>query len=58
MLHVKLAYTFADSAALRSQLDNPLFDILTAIHGAGSVGQAAITLGLSYRHVWGELKKW
>ena len=58
MLHVKLAYSFAKSSALRSQLDNPLFDILAAIHGAGSVGQAAITLGLSYRHVWGELKKW
>lgn len=57
MLHVKLGYTFAHSAS-RTQLDNPLFDILTAIHAAGSVSRAASQLQLSYRHVWGELKKW
>lgn len=58
MLHVKLAYTFDRQAGMRTQLDNPLFDILSAIHAAGSVGQAAARLQLSYRHVWGELKKW
>ncbi|MGJ9419902.1 substrate-binding domain-containing protein [Massilia sp. CMS3.1] len=58
MLHVKLAYTFTRSSTMRIQLDNPLFDILSAIHTAGSVGQAAARLALSYRHVWGELKRW
>jgi len=58
MLHVKLAYTFDRCAGMRTQLDNPLFDILSAIHASGSVGQAAARLQLSYRHVWGELKKW
>lgn len=58
MLHVKLAYTFDRQAGVRSQLDNPLFDILSAVHATGSVGQAAARLQLSYRHVWGELKKW
>ena len=58
MLHVKLAYTFTRSGGMRMQLENPLFDILSAIHAAGSVGQAATRLQLSYRHVWGELKKW
>ena len=58
MLHLKLAYTFTRSAGMRMQLENPLFDILSAIHAAGSVGQAAARLQLSYRHVWGELKKW
>lgn len=58
MLHVKLAYTFTRSAGMRVQLDNPLFDILSAIHASGSVGQAATRLQLSYRHVWGELKRW
>ncbi len=58
MLHVKLAYTFARAGGLRMQLENPLFDILSAIHATGSVGQAATRLALSYRHVWGELKRW
>ena len=58
MLHVKLAYTFARSAGVRTQLDNPLFVILSAIHESGSVAQAATRLDLSYRHVWGLLKKW
>jgi putative molybdopterin biosynthesis protein len=58
MLHVKLSYTFARSAGIRTQLDNPLFDILSAIHACGSVAQAATRLQLSYRHVWGELKRW
>ena len=58
MLHVKLAYTFDRCAGMRTQLDNPLFDILSAIHASGSVGQAAARLQMSYRHVWGELKKW
>ncbi|WP_020654298.1 substrate-binding domain-containing protein [Massilia niastensis] len=58
MLHVNLSYTFTRSAGLRTQLDNPLFDILAAIHACGSVAQAAAQLKLSYRHVWGELKKW
>jgi putative molybdopterin biosynthesis protein len=57
MLHVKLAYTFTRSASMRVQLENPLFDILSAVHACGSVGQAAARLQLSYRHVWGELKK-
>lgn len=58
MLHVKLAYTFDSAAGVRQQLGNPLFDILTAIHACGSVGAAAAHLHLSYRHIWGELKKY
>jgi len=58
MLHVKLAYTFDSVAGRREQLGNPLFDILAAIHSCGSVGAAAAHLQLSYRHIWGELKKY
>lgn len=58
MLHVKLAYTFARSTGIHTQLDNPLFDILSAVHASGSVAHAATRLDLSYRHVWGLLKKW
>ena len=37
---------------------NPLIDLLQAVSGAGSISAGARTLGLSYRHVWGELKRW
>lgn len=36
---------------------NPLFGILAAIREEGSIAQAAERLGLSYRYVWGYLKK-
>ncbi|MBN9203764.1 MAG: helix-turn-helix transcriptional regulator [Methylibium petroleiphilum] len=39
-------------------LDHPLFDLLQALHRHGSIRPAAQSLGLSYRHVWGELKRW
>lgn len=44
----------------RSQalLRNPLMDLLQAVREHGSIAAAARSLGLSYRHVWGELKKW
>ncbi len=37
---------------------NPLIDLLQAVATQGSISAAARTLGLSYRHVWGELKRW
>ncbi len=37
---------------------NPLIDLLQAVDSQGSISAAARTLGLSYRHVWGELKRW
>ncbi len=32
--------------------------LLQAVRASGSISSAAKTLGLSYRHVWGELKRW
>src|SRR3982074_1978415 len=58
MLHIKLDYTFTSTPNAKHQLDNPLFDMLSSIHRTGSVAQAAQYLGLSYRHVWGSLKRW
>ncbi len=65
MLRIKLDYSFtvrdtaqganADGVA---HLDNPLFALLAAIRQSGSIRQAAAHLGFSYRHVWGELKRW
>jgi putative molybdopterin biosynthesis protein len=37
---------------------HPLFALLDALHRGGSVSTAAASLGLSYRHVWGELRRW
>jgi putative molybdopterin biosynthesis protein len=37
---------------------NPLIDLLQAVSNAGSISAGARQLGLSYRHVWGELKRW
>ena len=56
MLRIKLDYTFTDTAA--RHLGNPLFALLAAIRDSGSIRQAATSLSLSYRHVWGELKNW
>ncbi|NDP37289.1 MAG: helix-turn-helix transcriptional regulator [Rhodoferax sp.] len=37
---------------------NPLIDLLQAVSNQGSISGGARALGLSYRHVWGELKRW
>jgi len=62
MLRIKLDYSFSrgDEAAPagESHLDNPLFVLLSAIRLTGSIGKAAKSMGYSYRHVWGELKRW
>ena len=43
-----------DNALLR----HPLMTLLQAVDQRGSISAAARDLGLSYRHVWGELKRW
>jgi putative molybdopterin biosynthesis protein len=37
---------------------HPLIDLLTAVSSQGSISSGARVLKLSYRHVWGELKRW
>lgn len=61
-MSVKLDYRFVAGVAEASpaaalQLQNPLLAMLDAIRVQGSIGKAATQLGLSYRHLWGELKK-
>lgn len=41
-----------------SLLRNPLIDMLQAVREQGSISGAARLIGLSYRHVWGQLKDW
>ena len=46
------------AAAPTSPLHHPLMALLQAVRSEGSISTAAKVLGLSYRHVWGELKRW
>jgi len=61
-MSVKLDYSFFTELPLGSpygepQLQNPLFIMLAAVRETGSIGKAAERLGMSYRHLWGLLKK-
>ena len=61
---IHLQYRFEPSAAQSpsgqqgSEVQNPLFDLLLALREHGSIQHAARGLGLSYRHLWGQLKHW
>lgn len=59
---VKLDYHFVAGTseawpARGLPLRNPLLAMLDAVHAHGSIATAARELGLSYRHLWGELKR-
>ena len=59
---VHLQYTFRADEAGQGQrgaeMQNPLFDLLSAIAEHGSIQHAARKMGASYRHVWGSCKQW
>ncbi len=57
MHKVQLHYTLTRDASA-ALVRHPLIDLLQAVDAQGSISAAARTLGLSYRHVWGELKRW
>ena len=54
---IELSYTLAAQPGGRL-IRNALMDLLNAVKDSGSISAAAKALGLSYRHVWGELKRW
>ncbi len=55
---VHLQYSFEATDQRGALLHNPLFDLLSAVHESGSIQRAAQALGASYRHTWGQLKRW
>jgi molybdate transport repressor ModE-like protein len=55
---IHLQYTFGPPDQRGAEVQNPLFDLLSAVREHGSIQQAAKALGASYRHVWGSLKQW
>ncbi len=62
MPKIQLSYLWSpdgrDPPAPTSPLHHPLMALLQAVRDSGSISMAAKALGLSYRHVWGELKRW
>jgi molybdate transport repressor ModE-like protein len=54
---LQLHYTLSRDSS-PALLRNPLIDLLQAVSSQGSISGGARALGLSYRHVWGELKRW
>ena len=58
MHRVNLTYSLAGREAPQRDLHHPLLALLAAVHASGSINGAVRKLGLSYRHVWGELKRW
>jgi putative molybdopterin biosynthesis protein len=55
---VHLQYRFEPAGQGGADVDNPLFDLLSALAAHGSIQHAASATGRSYRHVWGELRHW
>ncbi len=58
MHKVHLTYTLGAARAGAADLHHPLMALLAAVHDHGSISAAARALGLSYRHTWGEMKRW
>lgn len=57
-LHYDWLINASDTDRAEMPLRNDLMTLLQAVRSCGSIGAAAKALKLSYRHVWGELKKW
>jgi molybdate transport repressor ModE-like protein len=60
-LHYTLSHRDDTDTASNNEatlLRHPLMDLLQAVDQKGSISAAARELNLSYRHVWGELKRW
>lgn len=55
---IHLQYSFQAQGQRGAEVQNPLFDLLTALREHGSIQNAAKATGASYRHVWGALKQW
>jgi putative molybdopterin biosynthesis protein len=58
MHKVQLTYELGGPREGTRDMHHPLMAMLAAVHATGSINGAARQLGLSYRHVWGELKRW
>lgn len=55
---IRLQYFIGTTPQRGAQIDNPLFELLSAVHDHGSIRAAAEAMSHSYRHVWGAIKLW
>jgi putative molybdopterin biosynthesis protein len=55
---IELSYALGRRRPGEAAIRNPLVDLLQAVRQHGSISAAAVALDQSYRHVWGELKRW
>jgi putative molybdopterin biosynthesis protein len=55
---VHLQYSFQPRGQRGEEIENPLFDLLSALHDEGSILHAAKKMGASYRTVWGAIRNW
>ncbi|MGY8904226.1 MAG: substrate-binding domain-containing protein [Burkholderiales bacterium] len=58
MHKVQLSYALKPDEPGTPLLRNSLLDLLHAVQASGSISAAAKAMQFSYRHVWGELKRW
>lgn len=58
MHRVALTYELGSEPPGDRSLHHSLLQLLQAVRETGSIAASARRLGLSYRHVWGELKRW
>lgn len=57
-LGVRLQYGFDAQAQAGAAVANPLFEQLQALREHGSILHAARAVGVSYRFLWGAMKRW
>lgn len=55
---IHLQYSFQPGDQGGADIENPLFDLLSALNEHGSILHAAKQMGASYRTVWGAIKRW
>ncbi|HEY1227023.1 MAG TPA: substrate-binding domain-containing protein, partial [Ramlibacter sp.] len=58
MRNIELSYALRGVSGPPGAIHNPLIELLQAVREHGSIAAAAHGLGRSYRHIWGELKRW
>jgi putative molybdopterin biosynthesis protein len=61
MHRLRLSYRWerqTSTPAHPAALGNPMMDVLQAVQDFGSISGAARGMGQSYRHLWGQLKRW
>lgn len=58
MHSIQLHYHLTHQPNRAAPLQNAFIHLLSCVREEGSIAGAARALGLSYRHVWGELKRW